>query len=265
MQNNEKQLKGIPGENLPVVSDNEQVQKNSMRLYIYLINLSHFCGKNKPREFSQRDFTVNNIHEALGMHQSTIKKYWKILEDNGLIKYEGSQVFSQNQKDWDKYFTERKKNKAGFYTIPKREPYRIIPRETINKMQNQLEVSEIELKLYLLLANMQEHFCFMGTTDRSFTLADLRELLKMSKQVKNNKEIYLALLWLKEIGAIDFSYKEENCNTGDNFKVFTLNNVAYYLKSSIVKEILENRKERINKELKDSIINRVLLRQTVEF
>lgn len=45
MKNNEKQLKKI-GENLPVVSDKVEVQRNSMRLYIYLISISHFNGVN---------------------------------------------------------------------------------------------------------------------------------------------------------------------------------------------------------------------------
>jgi hypothetical protein len=64
----------------------------------------------------------------------------------------------------------RKKYSSGFYKIPKGELYRIIPRETVDKLQNVFLVDEIELKLYLLLANMQEHFCYMKSPERLFTL-----------------------------------------------------------------------------------------------
>ncbi len=71
------------------------------------------------------------------MHDTTIKKYWKLLEDNGLIKYEGSKIQAENQNEWDKAFMERRKNKTGYYSIPKtphRYNYRIVPRETLNKI-----------------------------------------------------------------------------------------------------------------------------------
>lgn len=90
------------------------------------------------------------------MHPDTIKKYWRLLEINGLIKYEGPASFDAdvNEKVWLKDFSERRKNKASYYTIKKKDPYRIIPRETIDKLQNKYKVNENELKLYLMLANM---------------------------------------------------------------------------------------------------------------
>ena len=52
MKNNENQLKKGNGDNLPIVSDNEEVQRNSMRLYIYLVSISKFAGRNSPRFFT---------------------------------------------------------------------------------------------------------------------------------------------------------------------------------------------------------------------
>lgn len=75
MKNNQAQLKKT-GENLPIISDNKEVQRNSMRLYVYLVSISKFNGKNKPRVFSHKDFSVNKIKELLHMHPNTIKKYW---------------------------------------------------------------------------------------------------------------------------------------------------------------------------------------------
>jgi transcription initiation factor IIE alpha subunit len=120
-----------------------------MRLYIYLISISHFNGKDKPRVFSHRDFTINKIKEMLHMHPTTIKKYWALLEENGLIKYEGPRHYEEN---WGKEFMARKKDGTTYYTIKKGTPYRIMPKETLDKIQYEYLVSELELKLYLLLA-----------------------------------------------------------------------------------------------------------------
>ena len=139
MKNNEKQLKKT-GENLPVVSDEIEVQRNSMRLYVYLISISHFNGANKSRVFSHKDFTVNKIKEMLHMHPNTIKKYWQLLEINGLIKYEGPAMSVDD--DWDKGFMKRKKDGATYYSIPKATPYRIMPRETLDKIQYDYLVDE---------------------------------------------------------------------------------------------------------------------------
>ena len=49
MKNNETQIKTKSGDNLPIVSDKEEIQRNSMKLYIYLVSISDFNGKNQPR------------------------------------------------------------------------------------------------------------------------------------------------------------------------------------------------------------------------
>lgn len=73
---NTKQLDKARGENLPIVSQGDKVQKNSMRLYTYLVCLSKFVSKNKPRRFYQKDFTLAKISKELRMKNETIKKYW---------------------------------------------------------------------------------------------------------------------------------------------------------------------------------------------
>lgn len=260
MLNNEKQLLNKIGENLPVVSDDEQVQRNSMRLYIYLISISQFEGRNKPRTFSQRDFTINKIHTTLNMHETTIKKYWKILEDNGLIVYNGSKMDTNDQKAWNTFFMKRRNNKAGFYSIPKKQPYRIIPRETIEKMQKEFLIEEKELKLYLLLANMQEHFCYMKTPERQFTLQDLRELLQVINDKKNNKTILQALQWLKSLKLIDYVIKnKEKNNLGYDTAYFELISVNYYTNGGDAYAILLNNDTKLHPKLKEQILNEQLI------
>ena len=259
MINNKKQTDGIPGEKLPVISDNEQVQRNSMRLYVYLISISKFNGKNKPRFFLQGDFNINRIHKALDMHESTIKKYWKILEDEGLIKYEGQGIKNLDQTMWNKRFMERKKNSTGYYTIPKREPYKIIPRETLDKMVNGFEVNEDELKIYLMLANMQEHFVYLSQPECLFSLKDLRELLSCS--TKKNKSIIQGLQWLRELGLVDYECIKKKNNLGEkSFSYFfKLNSVNFYTDGGRAYAIMQNNIEEIPLDIKTSILEDVLV------
>lgn len=257
MRNNENQLKAT-GENLPIVSDEVEVQRNSMRLYVYLVSISTFNGKNKPRIFSHKDFTVNKIKEILHMHPNTIKKYWSLLEQHGLIKYEGPRHLDLT---WDKEFMLRKKDGATYYSIPKATPYRIMPRETLNRIQYDYAVSEQELKLYLLLAEMQERFCYMNSCDRVFTIADLRGLLKLSKDRDNNRAIINGLIWLKKLDLIDYTITIEMTNLGTKVSVFELKSVNYYTNGGEAVKYLNTEGQKISEDLKNDLLNN----QIVEF
>lgn len=265
LKNNEAQIKQNKGESLPVVSDNEQVQKNCMKLYIFLVSISKFMGRNKPREFSQRDFSVNHIREVTGLHDDTIKRYWKLLEDNKLVTYEGisfinSELYNNGTfEDWKKYFMARKKYKAGFYKLPKNQTYKIIPRETIDKIQNDFLVEESELKLYLLLANMQEHFCYLKPPERLFTIPDLRILLKISKSKANNKKIFESLCWLKELDLIDYEISYETNNLGTKNTIFELKQVNFYTNGGKAYQILSNEGEKMSAQIKQSILDEQLI------
>lgn len=264
MKNNLTQVKS---DGLPVVSEDQQVQKNSMRLYIYLISISKFQGKNKPRTFTQRDFTINQIHKFLNMHDTTIKRYWKILEDNDLIKYEGPANYETEQDEWNKKFMERKKNKASFYSIPKAPngwEFRILPKETIDKIQKEFLVSEQELKLYLMLANMQEHFCYYNSEDCVFTMTDLRELLGLSKKMENNKAIAISLLWLQELKLIEYTTKIETNNLGERYTVFYLKAVNYYTDGGAAASYIDNDKKKMSNEVKNDILNKTLLIEFID-
>ena len=237
---------------MPIVSDQEEVQRNSMRLYVYLVSISKFNGTNKPRTFSHKDFTINKIKDMLNMHPTTIKKYWQLLELHGLIKYEGP---AKLDLSWDKAFMARKKDGATYYSIPKKNPYRIMPKETLDKIQYTYLVSEQELKLYLLLAEMQERFCYMNSAERSFTIADLRQLLCLSKDVKNNKAIISGLIWLKTLGLINYSIAEETNNLGVKMSVFYLISVNYYTNGGEAKKYLNSEGEKISSQLKEDLLN----------
>lgn len=233
-----------------------------MRLYVYLVSISKFEGRNKPRTFRQSDFTVNKIKDVLHMHPNTVKKYWRLLEENGLIKYEGpiAPLAKVDEDAWFKDFSERRKRKGYFYSIFKRNPYRIMPRETITLIQEKGLVNEQELKIFLLLANMQEHFCYLQSPDRCFSLNDLRDLLKLKKDDKVNKEILHSLAWLKEIELIDYKIVEGTNNLGMPLQVFELVSVNYYIgDDNKVSLILQSEGNYLTDELKSRIMNEQLI------
>lgn len=67
------------------------------------------------------------------MDYKTIKKYWKVLEESGLVKYHGPAA--EYGQSWDEAFMKRKKYTMGYYELSKeRTQYRIIPKETVDKI-----------------------------------------------------------------------------------------------------------------------------------
>lgn len=231
-----------------------------MRLYVYLVSISHFNGKDKPRVFSHKDFTVNKIKEVLHMHPTTIKKYWRLLEENRLIKYEGPRHRNENPNLlWEQDFMLRKKDGATYYSIFKTTPYRIMPRETLDKIQYQYAVSERELKLYLLLAEMQERFCYMKSHERIFTIADLRGLLGLTKDRENNRTIINGLIWLKSLDLIEYTIATEKNNLGMEVSIFRLENVNYYTNGGKAIKYLNSEEETFSEEFKNDIISNQLV------
>lgn len=257
MKNNSQQIKGKSGEKLPIVSDKKEIQRNSMRLYVYLVSISSFGGIDKPRILDQKDISPTKISSLLKMKPGTIKKYWSILESNGLIKYEGK---TDPEFTWSKMFQIRKKDKTAYYTIPKKTPYRIMPKETLLKIQNEYCVSEEELKMYLRLAEMQEQYCYMGTPCPKFTLADLRDLLQLKSEKKTNDILCRRLSWLKTLKLIDYEVIPEKNNLGKNVFVARLIIVNYYTDGGEVGKMLTSSEEKfVSNEMKERILNNTVI------
>ena len=232
----------------------DEIAFNSMHLYFLLQHFSH--KREEDLFFLQSEINVNKIKETLHMHPKTIKKYWKLLEDNKLIKYEGPAIYANDEDEWGKEFMKRKKDGATYYTIPKKSPYRIMPRETLDKIQYEFLVSERELKIYLLLAEMQERFCYMNSQDREFTIADIRGLLKLSKDRTNNRTIIDGLRWLKELNLIDYDLRIETTNLGTKLSIFELKNVNYYTDGGTAAQYLNTEGEKLSEEIKSDMLNK---------
>lgn len=255
MISNQKQLLKNKGENLPIVSEDEKIQKNSMRLYTYLVCLSRFAGKNSPRRFDQKDFNLNQIKRNLNMGYDTIKKYWRILEETKLVKYNGSAP--DLNLDWDANFMNRKKYKLGFYELSKESSkYRIIPRETLDKIRTKFLVDENELKLYLFLANLQEQALYMGYNECPFTIKEARDLMGLKKEAKTNKKLYLNLVWLMKLNLVKCRVeKKKNGNFNEEITYFVIEKVNYYTDGGEIASLLDENNEVLPENIKNAMLN----------
>lgn len=221
---------------LPIVSKEEKVRDNCMKLYTYLVTLSIPDFSNRAsrergrRQFQQKDFTLNKIHTILGMDAKTIKKYWQQLELDGLVKYVGGAKVDRNLT-WEKNFMARKKYPEGYYHIDRPEKFRKIPKDTVTKILQEYLVSELELKIYLMLGNVQEYYYNKGGVQNiQITYKDLIVLLGMKNEKQNRVAIKKALVWLKEIGLIVFEQDKRKAGNF-NFEVECINliQVNFYI------------------------------------
>ena len=237
---------------LPVNTDNEKVNRNCMRLYLYLLSISAVNWQEKCRQFRQTDFTTNKIHESLRMHSDTIIKYWGLLEESGWVKYEGPRQYNLS---WKEEFKARKKNKMGYYSLKKDQLYRLIPRETVEKVQNKYAVTEDELKLYLLLANLQERTLYYKQNCSQMTLKDLCDLRKLKIRDENKKKLILELLWLRTIGLIDYEVIKIKNNFNEDTTVINLKDVYYYTNGGELGNLLEQEATVITDKIKTEILD----------
>ena len=250
---------------LPIVSKEEKVKNNCMKLFTYLTTISTLDYDNVEsrrkgrRQFQQKDFTLNKIHTVLGLDAKTIKKYWKQLEDDGLIKYAGAARYQYNYElSWDKNFMLRKKYPEGYYHIDRPEKFRKIPKETIDKILNEYFVSELELKIYLLLGNMQELYYAQGVSKVDFTYKDMINLLGLKNEKQNRVAIRKAIVWLGQIGLVDFLFSKKKAgNFNFDVECFTLQQVNFYVEDKMKDDGKDT--ELLSQEDKEKILEMSLL------
>lgn len=257
MLSNLEQLDKSRGENLPVITTDTKIRKNSMRLYTYLVCLSRFTKPNEPRKFFQSDFTLNQIKKDLNMNYNTIKKYWKVLEETGLVRYHGRDRQEGDFFFWDETFMERKKYPLGYYELKKEKSrYRIIPRETLDKIRKEFAVNEMELKLYLFLANLQEQYLYLGYEEAKFTISEARQLMGFKNDAKVNKRIYLSLIWLMKLNLVKAKIKTKKIeNFNEEMTYFVIEKVNYYTDGGEARKIIKECDGIIPESVKKRLLN----------
>lgn len=107
----------------------------------------------------------------------------------------------------------------------------------------------------MLLAEMQERFCYLTTPERIFTIADLRGLLKLKKHRDNDKAIINGLIWLQKLNLIDYTITETTTNLGTKRTIFNLVTVNYYTNGGEAIKYLNSTEEKLSEEIKNSLLN----------
>jgi hypothetical protein len=94
------------------------------------------------------------------------------LEKRGLIEYKGEHKFSsaiakrgfENSKDYriaamknaKEVWALRNKEKSSAYIIPRPNPWTPVPEVTLEKLNKDFEISEMELKIYLICCSIRD-------------------------------------------------------------------------------------------------------------
>lgn len=234
----------------PMPKKEDDIVNNSMKLYAYLVCIAGLAAyPENTRMFRQKDLMFTKIKKATGITNDTVKLYLYYLEENRLIKYRGEYQFNfvtadnMNHVEYraarlaeaKRVFELRYKNeKQGVYHIPRPNPYIPIPEQTLEKLNNFFQCSELEIKLYLYCAAYQDLCSYQGIACKPITFEDIREDFQLKGTGSDiNKQIRMSLLFLCAIGLID--YTEGIIINRKNAKIscFKLKSVKYYVEYDV--------------------------------
>lgn len=248
-----------------IFSDEPHIRQQSTKVYIYLVCKSR--SRNTVQEmgdttriFQQKDIVLTKMRKALEMDERTIKKYWRLLEEEGLIRFrprwnnaedELKGVAEQTLKkgeitpftaltttEKDKIFNAqwkiRNKHKDTYYEIPRASFYRKIPEKTLTFLNETIGVSELVMKVYLTLINTQEEAYQKGKKYTRFTYADLCRTLDFTLHSATIKRLEAALVLLKKLGLITLELINEKDMQGGTRTFLCLKNVSFFLEDEII-------------------------------
>lgn len=268
--------------------NDEKIKENSMKLYSYLICIScKGSSENQEKIFQQKNLMLSKIKLATGITDKTVKIYLYYLEKDNLIRYMGDIHHEYEGKDGEIYpyvletdfdlktskgrteykkaiektafktWTDRAKNeKNGYYRVVKSTPYTPIPRETLIKLNEEFEATELEYKIYILCCRYRDICAEMGKEYKNLTFEDLRTVLDLKKHTDTNSAIRRALYFLRGIGLIEFIEGVFTNRKGAEIPCFRLKEVNYYIilnKEKIEETSLEA--EEVRERLSELTIN----------
>lgn len=234
-----------------VFSDSEDIKERSLKLYMYFVCIAYL--RNKPdrfgdnvRIFQHKDIVLTKIKKVLRIKDDrTIKKYLDSLEERGLIKFCPNGWAEKIDKKWKddndiehteriplvERWKERNKHKNDYYEIPIKEGmlFRKIPKETIQKLNEEYCVDELTLKVYMTLVNYQESCILNGYTYKAFTYKDLRDILGYRLTTEIDKKFEGILNQLKGLGLIEIEKGSRINKYGVEIPVFVLTQANFYV------------------------------------
>ena len=237
-----------------MVKDQEDIKKNSMKLYSYLLCIAGKEPRGTGRLFQQKNLVLTEIQRCTGLQPKTTKLYLYELENRGLIYFKGKEKFTpifqedftkenkngeividkssfRKAKEQEAFKVWKLRDKKAYYHIPRPEPYTPIPEITLDKLNTIFELEEMELKLYVLCCTYRDIQvdCYQGN-NKKIKLEDIREALELKDSGSTiNKKIKKTFYFLRGLGLIDFEMGHFYNSRGAKIECLNLKEVNYYI------------------------------------
>lgn len=249
----------------PMPKKENDIANNPMKLYSYLVCIAGLADyPENTRMFRQKNLVLTKIKNAIGITDKTIKKYFYQLEKQGLIKYQGKYQFDylfQNDYDSIKDYSlaiykhtaeiwklRSKEEKNGVYLIPRPNPYTPVPEDTLEKLNRDFSITELEMKIYLLCCSYRDTCAYKGFNYQPITFEQIRDVFNLVQESETNNNIRRALYLFKGLGLIDFIEGSYANSKGAKIPCFKLIEVNYYINYSI---------ESFSSSISDSLLKEV--------
>lgn len=258
------------------MADLNNISKNSQKLFNYLLCLAGNPHGEQKRIFQHRNINLQLIHRTIDISVPSLKKYWFELEEgchirygnNGeepadevKLKYElcktaGKRWDEMDQKEkfeiWKKLWTERKKRPSEYYTLWAGSKYRNIPEETLRILNEEIKMTEQDIKIYQFLLTYREIGTIQMIGRFPFSMEDIRLFLKKKKEQKLHLSIYKSLLLLEKYGLIKFKEVYRLNSKNVRIRSFELEDVKFYV-SSEYRNCSDEERELIIKKISEEI------------
>lgn len=259
---------------LATMADHKDLSKNSQKLFNYLLCLAGNPPNMQKRVFQHKNINISEIYRTIGISTNSIKKYWFELELHGKIIYgdnnqrpeeeekllkkllNGRHEFEVSEKElfeiWKKLWTARKQRPCEYYEVRAGAHSRNIPKETIKILNEELNFSEQDIKLYQFLLTYREIGIKKMYKTFYFSMMDLRNFLKKKREKKTHISIYKSLLLLQKFGLIDFEEKYLLNQKNARIRHFALTNVSFYVKKEY-RNCEDEERQYINQNIQNEI------------
>jgi hypothetical protein len=168
----------------------------------------------------------------------------------------GRNEFEISEKElfeiWKKLWVARKTRPCEYYEVRAGVHSRNIPKETIKILNEELNFSEQDIKLYQFLLTYREVGIKKMYKTFLFSMMDLRNFLGKKREKKTHISIYKSLLLLQKYGLIDFEEKYLLNQKNARIRHFVLTNVSFYVKKEY-RNCEDEERQYINQNIQNEI------------